>query len=291
MSDNEKGFLQVNNQIVDYWMAHLTSAEFKTLLAIVRKTKGWNKPYDRISQSQIAELTGLTTRSVRTAISLLEDKKLIIVAGDDRKTRLFSVNYNTVNDVETDVTAIEKAIKDAEVISKDAEVISHKEEIISKDAEVGFLHNKHYTKDTNNINIKDTTASAKKEKPTKYKPVKPDEVSEQTWNDLLALRKAKKGVDSETAWKTINNALEKTQQVTGHSLEQIIIEWVTAEWKSFKFDWYMNRTKATNQLTVNNQGSNYGQQQPKQQSAAQKFDDMLDQQLAAAGQRNERTVN
>ena len=164
MSDNEKGFLQVNNQIVDYWMAHLTSAEFKTLLAIVRKTKGWNKPYDRISQSQIAELTGLTTRSVRTAISLLEDKKLIIVAGDDRKTRLFSVNYNTVNDVETDVTTIEKAIKDAEVISKDAEVISHKEEIISKDAEVDFLHNKHYTKDTNNINIKDTTASAKKTK-------------------------------------------------------------------------------------------------------------------------------
>lgn len=164
MSDNEKGFLQVNNQIVDYWMAHLTSAEFKTLLAIVRKTKGWNKPYDRISQSQIAELTGLTTRSVRTAISLLEDKKLIIVAGDDRKTRLFSVNYSTVNDVETDVTAIEKAIKDAEVISKDAEVISHKEEVISKDAEVGFLHNKHYTKDTNNINIKDTTASAKKTK-------------------------------------------------------------------------------------------------------------------------------
>ena len=156
MSDNEKGFLQVNNQIVDYWMAHLTSAEFKTLLAIVRKTKGWNKPYDRISQSQIAELTGLTTRSVRTAISLLENKKLIIVAGDDRKTRLFSVNYNTVNNVETDVTAIEKAIKDAEVISKDAEVISHKEEVISKDAEVDFLHNKHYTKDTININTKDT---------------------------------------------------------------------------------------------------------------------------------------
>ena len=164
MNDNDKGFLQVNNQIVDYWMAQLTSAEFKTLLAIVRKTKGWNKPYDRISQSQIAELTGLTTRSVRTAITLLEEKKLIIVAGDDRKTRLFSVNYNTVNNVDTDVTAIEKAIKDAEVISKDAEVISHKEEVISKDAEVDFLHNKHYTKDTNNINIKDSESVKKKDK-------------------------------------------------------------------------------------------------------------------------------
>ena len=145
MSENKRGFLQVNNQIVDYWMAELTNAEFKTLLAIVRKTKGWNKPYDRISQSQIAELTGLTTRSVRTAITLLEEKELIIVTGDDHKMRLFSVNYKTVNNVKTDVTDMEKAIEDAkkqaEVISKDAEVTSHEQEVISKDAEVGFLHN------------------------------------------------------------------------------------------------------------------------------------------------------
>ena len=145
MSENKRGFLQVNNQIVDYWMAELTNAEFKTLLAIVRKTKGWNKPYDRISQSQIAELTGLTTRSVRTAITALEERKLIIVTGDDHKMRLFSVNYKTVNNVKTDVTDMEKAIEDAkkqaEVISKDAEVISLEQEVISKDAEVGFLHN------------------------------------------------------------------------------------------------------------------------------------------------------
>lgn len=163
MSDSKKGFLQVNNQIVDYWMAELTNAEFKTLLAIVRKTKGWNKPYDRISQSQIAELTGLTTRSVRTAITLLEEKKLIIVAGDDSKTRLFSVNYHTVNNVETDVTAIEKAIKDAEVISKDAEVISSNEEVISKDAEANFHHNRQ-TKDTINRQTKDTGSGFKKSK-------------------------------------------------------------------------------------------------------------------------------
>lgn len=135
----------MNNQIVDYWMAELTNAEFKTLLAIVRKTKGWNKPYDRISQSQIAELTGLTTRSVRTAITLLEERELIIVTGDDHKMRLFSVNYKTVNNVKTDVTDMEKAIEEAavhaEVISKDAEVISHEQEVISKDAEVDFLHN------------------------------------------------------------------------------------------------------------------------------------------------------
>lgn len=163
MSDNKKGFLQVNNQIVDYWMAELTNAEFKTLLAIVRKTKGWNKPYDRISQSQIAELTGLTTRSVRTAIALLEEKKLIIVAGDDSKTRLFSVNYHTVNDVDTDVTAIEKAIKDAEVIYKDAEVISHNEEVISRDAEADFHHNRQ-TKDTINKQTIDKADSVKKTK-------------------------------------------------------------------------------------------------------------------------------
>lgn len=238
MSDNEKGFLQVNNQIVDYWMAQLTSAEFKTLLAIVRKTKGWNKPYDRISQSQIAALTGLTTRSVRTAISLLEKKKLIIVAGDDNKTRLFSVNYHTVNDVETDVTAIEKAIRDAEVISKYAEVISPQKEVISKDAEADFHHNRQ-TIDTINKQSKDSKSKPDK-KEVKFSPTKPNDVSSQTWNDLLQLRKTKRAVESQTAWTRINNAIERAQQATGHSLEDIYSYWVMRAWSGFDDKWYVN---------------------------------------------------
>lgn len=271
MSDNKKGFLQVNNQIVDYWMAELTNAEFKTLLAIVRKTKGWNKPYDRISQSQIAELTGLTTRSVRTAVTLLEGRNLIIIAGDEKKTRLFSVNYHTVNDVDTDVTAIEKAIKDAEVTSKDAEVISYKEEVTSKDAEVDFHHNRQ-TKDTINKQVKDSTPKPTK-KEAKFKTKKPDGVSEQVWNDLLQLRKTKRAAESQTAWKAIDNALEKVQKATGHSLDQIITEWIAADWKGFRFDWYMNRVKPTNQPNQQTaRGNNHANHQSANSQPSQQHD-------------------
>jgi len=96
-------------------------------------------------------------------------------------------------------------------------------------------------------------------KEEKFKPVKPESVSEQTWNDLLTLRRTKRAVESQTAWNTIFNALEKTQQATGHSLEQIIIEWVSADWKGFKLAWYMNRTKPTNTT----KGLSYDNQQPK----------------------------
>lgn len=280
MSDNEKGFLQVNNQIVDYWMAHLTSAEFKTLLAIVRKTKGWNKPYDRISQSQIAELTGLTTRSVRTAISLLEDKKLIIVAGDDRKTRLFSVNYNTVNDVETDVTAIEKAIKDAEVISHKEEIISHKEEIISKDAEAGFLHNKHYTKDTNNINIKDTTASAKETK-----------VINICFSDFWNIYDKKKDTAKcEKKWLSLTD--NERELIMAH-IPAYVKSTPDKKYRKNPMT-YLNGKCWLDEIDqpqqTNSQVVNYAKQPIR--SAADEFGDMLEQQLAAEqGGRHERTVN
>lgn len=111
-------------------------------------------------------------------------------------------------------------------------------------------------------------------KEAKFKPKKPDGVSEQVWNDLLQLRKTKRAAESQTAWKAIDNALEKVQQATGHSLEQIITEWIAADWKGFRFDWYMNRVKSTNQLTVNYQVNNY-----KGQSDYDNFTQSVQQQL------------
>ena len=147
-----------------------------------------------------------------------------------------------------------------------------------------------YNNTSNNPNTSNNKTKELAKKPTKYKPEKPDGVSEQVWDDLLALRKTKRAVESQTAWNTIFNALEKAQQATGHSLEQIITEWVSADWKGFRFDWYINRTKASNQLTVNNQGHDYGQQ--RKLSAAEEFAAKLEQQLAEDERgHDERTVN
>ena len=111
---------------------------------------------------------------------------------------------------------------------------------------------------------------AKKERSTKFKPVKPDEVSEQIWNDLLILRKETKASNSQTAWTAVFNGLAKAQKATGHSLDKIITFWIGKAWKGFNADWYLNAQPKPQQ--TNYQGNNHANHQsannqPKQSSA------------------------
>src|SRR5699024_1193662 len=92
-----------------------------------------------------------------------------------------------------------------------------------------------------------------------FKPVKPDEVSEQIWNDLLILRKETKASNSQTAWTTVFNGLAKAQQATGHSLDQIITFWIGKAWKGFNADWYLNAQPKPQQ--TNYQGNNHANHQ------------------------------
>ncbi|EFB74275.1 phage replication protein O domain protein [Subdoligranulum variabile DSM 15176] len=45
----------------------LTKRQFKVLLAILRKTYGWNKPMDRITDSQLSEITKLPVKRCNEA--------------------------------------------------------------------------------------------------------------------------------------------------------------------------------------------------------------------------------
>lgn len=114
------------------------------------------------------------------------------------------------------------------------------------------------------------SASESKKKSTRYKPVKPKEVSEQVWNDLLILRKETKASNTKTAWTPIFNGLEKAQQATGHSLDQIITFWIGKAWKGFNADWYLNaqpKPQQTNYQGNNNAINQSANKQPKQSQA------------------------
>lgn len=53
------------NVIFDNVMAYLPGDKFKVVLAVIRKTYGWHKFTDKISNSQIEKLTGLSKRTVQ----------------------------------------------------------------------------------------------------------------------------------------------------------------------------------------------------------------------------------
>ena len=74
------------------------------------------------------------------------------------------------------------------------------------------------------------------------KLIKPDDVSEQVWQDLLKFRKQKTRSDmTVTAWNRNFKQLLIANQATGHSLDDLIAFWIAQGWQGFESEWYLNR--------------------------------------------------
>ncbi len=88
MADCGEGFTRIANQLLDALVAaNLTKHQFKVALAVIRKTDGFNQPYDWISNGQLAALTGLPETRVSTA-----KNQLLTMGVLARKGRQIGVN-------------------------------------------------------------------------------------------------------------------------------------------------------------------------------------------------------
>ena len=114
---------------------------------------------------------------------------------------------------------------------------------------------------------KDITQKKKaSDKEVKFKPVKPEQVTNQTWNDLLAVRKKKGAIDSQTAWTRLGNSVDKAQKATGHSLEDIYSYWVMRAWAGFDHQWYIDaHPQPTNNLQGNTNANSHSANHSNQQ--------------------------
>lgn len=156
------------------------------------------------------------------------------------------------------------------------------------------LGNKSENNSDKNPTYKNTSNNPNTNDKKVYKPEKPDGVSEQVWSDLLAVRKSKNAIDSQTAWSRIDKAIKKAQQATGHSLEDIYSYWVMRAWAGFEHQWYIDSHKTQQQ--TNNQGNrnevNQSANSKPKQSAADIYQDSLANELQQRyGQQTEPTAN
>jgi phage replication O-like protein O len=72
-------YTQIPNVFFDEYMKNLSGSEYKIMCAIARKTFGWHKEYDRISYSQISEITGISSKeTINKALKILLEKNYII---------------------------------------------------------------------------------------------------------------------------------------------------------------------------------------------------------------------
>lgn len=80
VADIEDGYTRIANDLLDAMMSsNFTSRQIKLLLAVIRKTYGFNKKFDWISGEQFSEMTGMPrTRCSSTKTELLNMKVLVI---------------------------------------------------------------------------------------------------------------------------------------------------------------------------------------------------------------------
>lgn len=68
VAELDDGYARLSNMLLEaYSGADLTKRQFKVLLAVLRKTYGWSKPMDRISDSQLSEITKLPVKRCNEA--------------------------------------------------------------------------------------------------------------------------------------------------------------------------------------------------------------------------------
>lgn len=88
----ENGHVDIANEIVEALAKiHLSSYESQVLWAIFRKTYGWHKKEDWISNIQIAGMTGIAETHVSRTIKILIQKNLILKNG---KKLAFQKDYD-----------------------------------------------------------------------------------------------------------------------------------------------------------------------------------------------------
>lgn len=91
VADLDDGFTRLANMLLEeYAGADLTKRQFKVLLAVLRLTYGWNKPMDRIANSQIAQIARLPEKRVSEARVKLVGMNLLTQVG-----RSIGPNKNT----------------------------------------------------------------------------------------------------------------------------------------------------------------------------------------------------
>lgn len=88
-------FTRIANKILDDLVsADVSSSELRIVLAIIRKTYGFQKTEDYISLSQLTEMTHISKRNVVYLIQNLEAKKLLIIGRENETNKIRFNKYS-----------------------------------------------------------------------------------------------------------------------------------------------------------------------------------------------------
>ena len=243
---NETGWTQVDNKIFEA-QPYLSPAAFGVLIRVVRMIEGYRGNSETaLSNTFLQTNCNISKNTVSKVVKELTEFGFLDQKRQQRTTTIYSLNYENIANF--DAKTLGQNLASQNLASQNLTIRFPKSDLVSSQNLGSNKENikKTYLKKTIEKN------KPKKESSKSYSPEKPESVSDQIWNDLLILRKEKKTSNTQTAWTTIFNGLEKAQQATGHTLDQIITFWISKDWKGFNADWYLNaQPQPTNNLQGN----------------------------------------
>ena len=270
VADCDNGYLRIANELLDEILkVDLSKHQLKVLMAIVRKTYGFNKKSDRFTNAQISEMTGVPETRVCTAKNFLLDANII-----KRFGREIGVNKN-LNEWCLSITQNREELPETGKnynIPQNGETFPETGCKTFPETGNGGSPKQGNTKDTyikdnikDNKILKDNTRTAEKSsvKKTHRSTAKqtitdldfsswPAMPAEQVMDDWLAHRKSKKATITQTV---INNFGAQFQIAAKHglSVDECLSECITRNWQGFKAEWLIknnNQRKPGNQPNI-----------------------------------------
>jgi phage replication O-like protein O len=134
IADTDDGYCRVANQIMDMMcQADLSGAQYRVLNAIVRSTYGYNKKMDRVTNTYLAELTGLAERTIISALTALEQRNIIVLT---KSGLMKAVSINkTVSDWVLSTGKSERMAKGTAVVmkAKSDQMLRESDQMLSQD--------------------------------------------------------------------------------------------------------------------------------------------------------------
>ena len=105
----ENGYTAIANEIMEALSRYrIPGEQMQCLLCVLRKTYGFNKMSDRISNRQLSEMTGIKRPNVRRAIKCLIEKNVIKKDNRYRPTYRFNKDYQSWKSLSKKIPPLKK---------------------------------------------------------------------------------------------------------------------------------------------------------------------------------------
>ncbi|KFK93595.1 MULTISPECIES: replication protein [unclassified Serratia (in: enterobacteria)] len=210
VADTDNGFMRIANELTDsILLADLTARQLKIMLAIMRKTYGFNKPLDRITNTQIAEMTGIHHTHVCSAKRQLIERGFLVSNGT-------KVGINKHISM-WDMKPIKQVSQNSETLAKSANKT---------------LANSANTHSPKQLNTKDTIQKTLKTDPPKApKGEFSEEILSQAKQALEYYNELTQG--SCRSAEPFAVLLTETKSRSAYTLQdlQLVVRWVVMTWK------------------------------------------------------------